>query len=138
MTENFEKRKALVSQIEALLPITDFKVSRKEFNELFEKYQRIGMTDKKKKSTLDSRIKNIENEITDLEQSFRRKSDPTAKAQANKVVQGLVEAIENYERQAQKAEAAGQAAKAMVAREAAAARRVWLDQAQKGLTEFSN
>ena len=96
------------------------------------------MTDKKKKSTLDSRIKNIENEITDLEQSFRRKSDPTAKAQANKVVQGLVEAIENYERQAQKAEAAGQAAKAMVAREAAAARRVWLDQAQKGLTEFSN
>jgi len=138
MTENFEKREALVSQIEALLPITDFKVSRKEFNELFEKYQRIGMTDKKKKSTLDSRIKNIENEITDLEQSFRRKSDPTAKAQANKVVQGLVEAIENYERQAQKAEAAGQAAKAMVAREAAAARRVWLDQAQKGLTEFSN
>lgn len=138
MTDNFEKREVLVDQIEALLPITDFKVSRKKFNELVAKYQRIGMTDKKKKSTLDNRIKKIENEITDLEQSFQRKSDPTAKAQANKVVQVLVEAIENYEKQAQKAEAAGQTAKAMVAREAAAARRVWLDQAQKGLTEFSN
>jgi hypothetical protein len=138
MTDNFEKREVLVDQIEALLPITDFKVSRKKFNELVAKYQRIGMTDKKKKSTLDNRIKKIENEITDLEQSFQRKSDPTAKAQANKVVQVLVEAIENYEKQAQKAEAAGQTAKAMVAREAAAARRVWLDQAQKGLTELSN
>jgi hypothetical protein len=50
----------------------------------------------------------------------------------------LVEAIENYEKQASKAEAAGQTAKAMLAREAAAARRVWLEQAQKGLTEFGN
>jgi hypothetical protein len=138
MTDNFEKREVLVGQIEALLPVIDFKVSRKKFNELVEKYQKIGLTDKKKKSTLDSRIKKIENEITDLEQSFQRKSDPTATAQANKVVQGLVEAIDNYEKQAQKAEAAGQTAKAMVAREAAAARRVWLDQAKKGLTEFSN
>jgi hypothetical protein len=32
----------------------------------------------------------------------------------------------------------GQVAKAMVAKEAAAARRVWLEQAQKGLTEFNN
>jgi hypothetical protein len=138
MSDNFAKREVLVGQIEALLPITDFKVSRRKFNQLIEKYQKIGMTDKKKKSTLDSRIKKIENEITDLEHSFQRKSDPTAKAQASKVVQGLVEAIENYEKQAQKAEAAGQTAKAMVAREAAAARRVWLDQAQRGLTEFSN
>jgi hypothetical protein len=138
MTNNFAKREVFVGQIEALLPITDFKVSRRKFNQLIEKYQKIGMTDKKKKSTLDSRIKKIENEITDLEHSSQRKSDPTAKAQASKVVQGLVEAIENYEKQAQKAEAAGQTARAMVAKEAAAARRVWLDQAQKGLTEFSN
>ena len=76
--------------------------------------------------------------LKEVERNFQRKSDPTAKAQANKVVQGLAEAIENYEKQAAKAEAAGQTAKAMVAREAAAARRVWLEQAEKGLTEFTN
>ena len=53
-------------------------------------------------------------------------------------MQGLAEAIENYEKQAEKAEAAGQSAKAMVAREAAAARRAWLEQAQKGLSEFTS
>jgi len=73
-----------------------------------------------------------------IERNHQRKSDPSAKAQANKVVQGLAEAIENYEKQAAKAEAAGQTAKAMVAREAAAARRAWLEQAEKGLTEFTS
>jgi hypothetical protein len=102
------------------------------------KWQKIGMTDRKKRAAFDSRLKKVEDEIHELERNFQRKSDPTAKAQANKVVQGLTEAIANYEKQAEKAEAAGQTAKAMVAREAAAARRVWLEQAQKGLTEFTS
>ncbi len=138
MAENLAKREAMISEFESLLPISDFKSARKNFNDLMFKWQKIGMTDRKKRSFFDAKIEKIENEIIELEQSFQRKSDPTAIAQANKVVQGLAEAIENYEKQAAKAEAAGQTAKAMVAREAAAARRVWLEQAQKGLTEFSS
>jgi hypothetical protein len=102
------------------------------------KWKKIGMTDRKKRDGFEKRIKKVEDEISELEQNFARKSDPTAKAQANKVVQGLAEAIENYEKQAAKAEAAGQSAKAMLAREAAAARREWLAQAQKGLTEYTS
>ena len=138
MAENLAKREAMMSEFESLLPITDVKSARKNFNDLMFKWQKIGMTDRKKRSLFDAKIEKIESEIIELEQSFQRKSDPTAIAQANKVVQGLAEAIENYEKQAAKAEAAGQTAKAMVAREAAAARRVWLEQAQKGLTEFTS
>ena len=138
MAENLAKREAMISDFESLLPISDFKSARKNFNDLMFKWQKIGMTDRKKRSVFDAKIEKIESEIIELEQSFQRKSDPTAIAQANKVVQGLAEAIENYEKQAAKAEASGQTAKAMVAREAAAARRIWLEQAQKGLTEFSS
>ena len=138
MVENLAKREAMIIEFEALLPISDFKSAKNKFYDLMSKWQKIGMTDRKKRSTFDARIKKVEDEITDLERNFQRKSDPSAKAQANKVVQGLAEAIENYEKQAAKAEAAGQTAKAMVAREAAAARRGWLEQAQKGLTEFTN
>lgn len=138
MIENLAKREAMITDFEALLPITDFKSAKKKFYDLMGKWQKIGMTDRKKRSGFDNRIKKIEDEINDLERNYQRKSDPTAKAQANKVVQGLSEAIENYEKQAAKAEAAGQSAKAMVAREAAAARRSWLEQAQKGLTEFTS
>jgi hypothetical protein len=137
MVENLAKREAMIVEFEALLPITDFKSAKKKFYDLKGKWQKIGMTDRKKRASFDSRIKKVEDEINELERNFARKSDPSAKAQANKVVQGLAEAIENYEKQAAKAEAAGQTAKAMVAREAAAARRGWLEEAQKGLTEFT-
>ena len=137
MVENLAKREAMIVEFEALLPITDFKSAKKKFYDLMGKWQKIGMTDRKKRASFDSRIKKVEDEINELERNFARKSDPSAKAQANKVVQGLAEAIGNYEKQAAKAEAAGQTAKAMVAREAAAARRGWLEEAQKGLTEFT-
>ena len=138
MVENLAKREAMIVEFEALLPISDFRSAKNKFYDLMGKWQKIGMTDRKKRATFDARIKKVEDEINELERNFQRKSDPSAKAQANKVVQGLAEAIENYEKQAAKAEAAGQTAKAMVAREAAAARRGWLEQAQKGLTEFTN
>ena len=138
MVENLAKREAMIVEFEALLPISDFRSAKNKFYDLMGKWQKIGMTDRKKRSAFDARIKKIEDEINELERNFQRKSDPSAKAQANKVVQGLAEAIENYEKQAAKAEAAGQTAKATVAREAAAARRGWLEQAQKGLTEFTN
>ena len=138
MVENLAKREAMIVEFEALLPISDFRSAKNKFYDLMGKWQKIGMTDRKKRSAFDARIKKVEDEINELERNFQRKSDPSAKAQANKVVQGLAEAIENYEKQAAKAEAAGQTAKAMVAREAAAARRGWLEQAQKGLTEFTN
>jgi hypothetical protein len=137
MVENLAKREVMIVEFEALLPISDFKSAKKKFYDLMGKWQKIGMTDRKKRASFDSRIKKVEDEINELERNFQRKSDPSAKAQANKVVQGLAEAIENYEKQAAKAEAAGQTAKAMVAREAAAARRGWLEEAQKGLTEFT-
>ncbi|MEY3177311.1 MAG: hypothetical protein RLZZ348_499 [Actinomycetota bacterium] len=138
MIENLAKREAMIVEFEAILPITDFKSAKKKFYDLMGKWQKIGMTDRKKRAAFDARIKKIEDEISELERNHQRKSDPSAKAQASKVVQGLAEAIENYEKQAEKAEAAGQTAKAMVAREAAAARRAWLEQAEKGLTEFTS
>ena len=138
MAENLAKRQAMISEFESLLPITDFKSARNKFRDLESKWRRIGMTDRKKLAALDARIEKVSEAISELERNHARKSDPTAIAQANKVVQGLSEAIENYEKQAAKAEAAGQTAKAMLAREAAAARRTWLAEAQKGLTDFAN
>lgn len=138
MAENLAKRQAMISEFESLLPIADFKSARNKFRDLESKWRRIGMTDRKKLAALDARIEKVSEAISELERNHARKSDPTAIAQANKVVQGLSEAIENYEKQAAKAEAAGQTAKAMLAREAAAARRTWLAEAQKGLTDFAN
>ena len=136
MSENLKKREELIVQIEALSPVTDLTAARKTFRELSEKWFKIGMTDRSKRAALDARFEKIENEIADLQASHDRRTDPTAIAHANSVVSGLQEAIENYEKQAAKFEAAGNAAKAKTAREAAEARKVWLAEAQKGLADF--
>lgn len=138
MVENLQKRESLLLEIEALLPISDFKAARRSFRDLESKWQKIGITDRKKLPALQIRVDKVSQAIAELENNHARRSDPTAIAQANKVVQSLVEAIENYEKQAAKAQAAGQTAKAMLAQEAAAARRVWLEEAQKGLTDFAS
>ena len=138
MVENLQKRESLLLEIEALLPISDFKAARRTFRDLESKWQKIGITDRKKMPALQIRVDKVSQAIAELENNHARRSDPTAIAQANKVVQSLVEAIENYEKQATKAQAAGQTAKAMLAQEAAAARRVWLEEAKKGLSDFAS
>ena len=102
-----------------------------------EQWQKIGMTERSKRAALDSRLEKVEDALQELVAEQNRRTDPTAIARANDVVKGLEEAIANYENQAQKAEAAGNSAKATVAREAAAARRVWLEEAKKGLSDFN-
>ena len=136
MAQNLSKREELISQFEALLPVSDVKGAKKKFHDLHDKWERIGMTERNKRAALEARLERVKTEIDSLHEEVARRSDPTAIAHANSVVQGLLDAIANYEKQAAKAEAAGQTAKAMVAREAAAARKAWLSEAQKGLADF--
>ena len=138
MAENLAKREELIVEIEALLPITDLNSARKKFFDLSEKWSKIGMTERSKRAALEARFEKVENAMAELQQEHSRRTDPTAIAHANSVVTGLEEAIANYEKQAAKAEAAGDAKKAKIAREAAEARKLWLVEAKKGLTEFSS
>jgi len=137
MAENLKKREELILEIEAILPISDLQSARKKFRELSEKWSKIGMTERSKRAAFDARFDKVESEIDSLQAEHSRRTDPTAIARANNVVQGLIDAIEEYEEKAAKAEAAGNSAKASSLREAAAARKVWLDEAQKGLTDFA-
>ncbi len=138
MKANLEKREALITQIEALLPITNTEEASKAFREFARQWDKIGMTQREKRSALDTRFTIVESAIKSAQEVQWRKTDPVAKARATDVVRQLAEAGANYEKQAEKAEAAGNAKKATEAREAAQARRQWLADAQKGLEEFSN
>ena len=136
MAANLIKREELIVKFEALLPISDLQSAKKEFRALMEQWSKIGMTERSKRAALDERLAKVEDQIRELTDEQTRRTDPTAIARANDVVRGLEEAIANYEAQAVKAEAAGNSAKAMVAREAAEARRGWLAEAKKGLSDF--
>lgn len=137
MSANLEKREALITQIEAILPFSDVKVAKTAFRELMNQWTKIGITNRDKRAALDARIAIVEEAIKSAEAEIWRKSDPAAKARAADVVKQLNDAIANYEKAAAKADAAGNSKKATEARESAAARKVWLEEAEKSLAQFS-
>jgi len=137
MSANLEKREALILTIEGLLPFTDVKVVKNEFRDLMREWEKIGITQRDKRAALDARVQVVEAAIKSAEAEVWRKSDPAAKARAADVVAQLTAAIENYEKVAEKSAKAGNDKKAQEARESAAARKVWLAEAQKNLSEFS-
>lgn len=137
MAENLAKREALLPKIEAILPITELDKAKKEFRELMNEWSKIGITKREVRAAFDKRIDKVSNAIKELEAEKWRKSDPAAKARANDVVEQLTKAIAGYEAAAQKAQAAGNSKKAAEANEAAAARKIWLAEAQRNLAEFS-
>lgn len=138
MSTNLAKREALIVEIEALIPVSNLEVAKKNFRELARQWERIGMTQRDKRAAFDKRFAAVESQLKSAEEDRWRKSDPAAKARANDLVRQLSEAVANYDKQVTKAEAAGNAKKATEARESAAARRVWLAEAEKGLAEFAN
>lgn len=137
MAANLEKREAIVTEIEALLPIVNLDETRRKFRDLRNKLSKVGMVDRKKRGSLDKRVDIVEMTIKEAEQEQWRRSDPGARARANDVVNQLMAAVTDYEAKAARAEASGDAKKAAEHREAAAARRMWLNEAQKGLADFT-
>lgn len=137
MGANLIKREELIVKIEALLPFTDVKAAKNSFRELMNEWIKIGITNRDKRAALDARLAVVEDAIKSAEADIWRKSDPAAKARAADVVAQLSESIANYEKAAAKAQSSGNAKKAQEATESAAARRVWLAEAEKSLAEFN-
>ena len=138
MAENLVKKEQIVSEIEGILPISNLDDARRKFRDLKSKYAKSGMVDRSKKTQLDRRVESVELSLKEAEQEQWRRSDPGARARATEVVNQLITAVADYEAKAARADAAGDARKAAQLREAAAARSIWLAEAQRGLAEFSN
>ena len=137
MATNLAKREELLLLIEAILPIADVKEARKALNEHLRSWEKIGMTHRDKRAALDARVAKVEAVVKEAEAEIWRKTDPAAKKRAQEVVAQLTESIASYEKAAAKYAASGNSKKSAEATESAAARRVWLAEAEKGLAEFN-
>jgi hypothetical protein len=89
------------------------------------------------KDVVEGRLRKVDDAVRAAEDSQWKRSNPEARARAEATVGQLRTSIESLDADAAKADAAGQADKATKAREAAAARREWLAEAERTLAEFS-
>ena len=135
--QNLQAKETLLVEIEAILPVEDAKVAREQLRELLDRWDQIGKVPRDSMRAIDSRLRAVEQAEQAAEDEVWNRSNPEARARAEATVKQLQSLIADLEKQAAKAESQGNARKATEAREAIAARREWLTQAQNALTDFS-
>jgi hypothetical protein len=135
--QNLQAKETLLVEIEAILPVEDAKVAREQLRELLDRWDQIGKVPRDSMRAIDSRLRAVEQAVKAAEDEVWNRSNPEARARAEATVKQLQSLIADLEKQAAKAEAQGNTRKATEAREAIAARREWLTQAQNALADFS-
>lgn len=134
---NLAAKETLLVEIEAILPVNDAKAARDQLRDLLDRWDAIGKVPRDSMRTIDGRLRAVEQAVKSAEDEVWNRSNPEARARAEATVKQLQSLITDLEKQAAKHEAQGNARKATEAREAIAARREWLTQAQNALTDFS-
>jgi uncharacterized protein YeaO (DUF488 family) len=134
---NLEQKEALLAEIEAILPVTDPKAARDQLRVLLDRWDAIGKVPRDAMRSIDARLRAVEQAVKAAEDEVWERSNPEARARAEATVNQLETLIADLESQAAKAESQGNTRKATEAREAAEARRTWLAEAQKALSDFS-
>ncbi len=135
--ENLEAKKVLAAEAEKLLPITDHKAARATLRALHERWEDIGHVPRGDRDAVEGRLKKVDDAVRAAEEAQWARSNPEARARADATVSQLRVSIDKLEREAAAARAAGQDKKVADAEAAIEARRSWLVEAEKTLTEFS-
>ncbi len=134
---NAEVKKKLLEEAERLVPVTDLRAAKEAFRDLADRWDEAGKVPRERMKDLEGRMRAVENQIRSVEDDQWSRSNPEARARAADTVAQLEGSIADLERRRDAALAAGNDAKATDHEAAAEARREWLVQAQKALTDFS-
>ena len=133
---NAEKKKELLVEAEALLPVTDLAVAKRLFRDIAERWDAAGKVPRDQIKPLEARIRRVEQEIRGLEEAEWSKSDPEKSARADDMVSKLRDAIAKIERDLDKARTAGDTKKVSSLESDLESRRSFLEMAEKTAAEF--
>lgn len=135
--ENLKAKETLLVEIETILPVDDARTAREQLRDYLDRWDQIGKVPRDSMRAIDGRLRAVEQAVKSAEDEVWNRSNPEARARAEATVKQLQSLIADLEKQATKFESQGNTRKATEAREAIAARREWLTQAQNALTDFS-
>jgi hypothetical protein len=133
---NLEVKEALLAEAEALLPITDLQVAKRELRSVQERWDVAGKVPRADMQRIEQRLRKVEQAVRDQEDQRWKQSNPEVSARAQSMVEQLERAVQGLEQDLAAAEAGGDERAVAEARQALEARRAWLDSARSGLAEF--
>ncbi|GAA0406567.1 DUF349 domain-containing protein [Microbispora corallina] len=134
---NAEVKEALLAEAEKLLPVTDARAARSAMRTLLERWEAAGPVPRDLRDRLEGGLRKVEDAVRRAEDSEWKRSNPEARARAQDTVNQLRRSIDQLEGRLSKARTAGRDKDVKEAEEALAARRSWLEEAERTLAEFS-
>jgi len=137
LAENAEKKVALLTEAEALLPVTDLRAAKEAFRSIADRWDAAGKVPRDRVRELEGRMRRVEQEIRGTEEAHWRRSNPEARARAADTVAKLESSLADLRTRHADALAAGDERRAGEHAAAIEAREQWLTQARQSLAEFS-
>jgi Domain of Unknown Function (DUF349) len=131
-------KEQLLAEAQALLPVTDLRAARTALRSVQERWEQAGPVPREMREQLEAGLRRVEEAVRRAEENQWRRSNPEALARAEGTVNQLKATITSLEAQLARARERGDQAGIRKAEEALAARRSWLEEAQRTLAEFTS
>jgi hypothetical protein len=132
--EHAVAKEKLLSEAEKILPVRDVRTARQALRSIQERWEQIGMVPREDRDQLEGRLRRIEESVRSAEESEWRRTNPEARARAEATVTQLRASIHQLEGRLGKARGDKEIKET---EEALAARRAWLEEAERTLAELS-
>jgi Domain of Unknown Function (DUF349) len=137
LREHATIKEQLLADAEKLMPVTDARAARTALRSIQERWEKVGGVPRDAHERLEGGLRRIEDALRKAEDSHWRRTNPEALTRAKGTVDQIRSAITQLEGQLAKAEASGDASAQQKAKEAIAARKSWLAEAERTLAELS-
>jgi DNA repair exonuclease SbcCD ATPase subunit len=137
LREHAEVKAALLEEAGQLVPVTGVRAARAALRSIQERWEHAGPVPREAHERLESGLRRVEDAVRKAEDAQWRRSNPEALARAKGTVEQIRAAISGLEEQLAKAQARDDSQAAERAEEAIAARRSWLEEAERTLAELS-
>ncbi len=137
LREHASVKSELLTEAEKLLPVTNARTARAALRGIQERWERVGGVPRDAQEKLEGGLRRIEDAVRKAEETHWRRSNPEALSRAKGTVEQIRAAISQLETQLERAQAAGDGPGTQRAEEALAARREWLQEAERTLAELS-
>jgi Domain of Unknown Function (DUF349) len=138
LREHVVVKEQLLAEAEKLVPATDARAARAALRGILERWERAGAVPRDAQERLEGGLRRVEDALRKAEDSHWRRTNPEALSRARGTVEQIRSAVTQLETQLERAQAAGDQKAQQKAKEALAARRSWLAEAERTLAELSS
>jgi Domain of Unknown Function (DUF349) len=137
LREHATVKARLLAEAEKLVPVTDPRAARTALRGIQERWEHAGGVPRDQYDKLEGGLRRVEDAVRKAEDSHWRRSNPEALSRARGTVEQIRSAIRQLEDQLERARSGGDETARQRAEEALAARRSWLEEAERTLAELS-